>query len=188
VPDYRRHLPHWQPDGVEFFVTWRLHGSLPVCKTVNDGRSFVEMDRRLDLATDGPRWMDQPAIADCIVETLLKAERPWDLCRLTAWAVMPNHVHVLLFPFEALSQVLLVLKSASARAANRALGRGGQRFWQEESFDRWVRNSHERDRIIHYIESNPVKAGLARTPEEWRWSSAGWDRPMAGRAVEPGAR
>src|SRR5512141_839296 len=29
VRSYRRHLPHWHPDGVEFFVTWRLYGSLP---------------------------------------------------------------------------------------------------------------------------------------------------------------
>jgi REP element-mobilizing transposase RayT len=134
----------------------------------------------LELGAAGPRWMDNPEIAECVADTLLRAERPWGLCRLTAWVVMPNHVHVLLFPFESLSQVLLVLKSASARAANRALGRGGQRFWQEECFDRWGRNSHERDRVIHYIESNPVKAGLAASQEDWRWSSAGWDRPMAG--------
>jgi hypothetical protein len=26
---YRRHLPHWQPDGATLFITFRLAGSLP---------------------------------------------------------------------------------------------------------------------------------------------------------------
>src|ERR1700736_4160188 len=26
---YRRRLPHWQPEGVPIFLTWRLYGSLP---------------------------------------------------------------------------------------------------------------------------------------------------------------
>ena len=180
---YRRHLPHWQPDGVEFFVTWRLHGSLPVgCNSITTGRSFVEADRQLEKCGFGPHWLEAPQIAACVEETLIEAERGWGLCRLSAWVVMPNHVHVLLYPLEELAHVLLVLKSASARRANRLLARTGQRFWQDESFDRWVRDSHERHRVIRYIEWNPVAAGLVPAPEKWRWSSAarGLDRPWAG--------
>jgi hypothetical protein len=71
---------------------------------------------------------------------------------------------------------MLVIKSASARRANRLLKRVGQRFWQDESFDRWVRDDRERNRIIRYIEANPAQTGLVAAPEHWRRSSA-WARP-----------
>ena len=121
--------------------------------------------------------MQDPRVADCVMETLIESEQQWKLCRLSAWAVMPNHVHALLCPSEKLSKVLLVIKSASARRANRLLERCGQRFWQDESFDHWVRDGHERNQIIRYIEWNPVKAALAAAPENWPWSSASRTRP-----------
>ena len=149
---------------------------------ITTGKAFVEADRELEKCNFGPHWMDAPQIAACVEDTLIEAERGWGLCRLTAWVVMPNHVHVLLYPFEELAHVLLVLKSASARRANRLLARTGQRFWQDESFDRWVRDPHGRNRIVRYIEWNPVHAGLVSSPEQWRWSSVarGLDRPWAG--------
>jgi len=49
---------------------------------------------------------------------------------------------------------------------------GGKPFWLDESYDHWVRNSREFDRIQSYIEFNPVSAGLVARPEEWPWSSA----------------
>ena len=58
------------------------------------------------------------------------------------------------------------------------LGLTGQPFWQDESYDRLVRNQTEFDRIVHYIEWNPVTAGLAPAPEQFLWSSA---RPIGNR-------
>ena len=52
------------------------------------------------------------------------------------------------------------------------LGRTGKPFWQAGSYDHWVRDEHEYGRIVAYIESNPVKAGLVEHPEDYRWSSA----------------
>ena len=51
------------------------------------------------------------------------------------------------------------LKGASAREANRVFGRTGEPFWQKESYDHWVRNPSEFQKIRMYIEANPVKAG-----------------------------
>jgi len=49
VRSYRRHLPHWHPDGVEFFVTWRLYGSLPRSATpIVTGADFVDVDREME--------------------------------------------------------------------------------------------------------------------------------------------
>jgi hypothetical protein len=44
--------------------------------------------------------------------------------------------------------------------------------WQDESYDHWARDEEEMIRIIHYIENNPVKAGLCLKPSDWHWSSA----------------
>jgi len=64
------------------------------------------------------------------------------------------------------------LKGVTARDANSILSRKGKHFWQDESFDHWVRSPREFDRIRTYIEMNPVSAGLASCPEDWPWSSA----------------
>jgi hypothetical protein len=52
------------------------------------------------------------------------------------------------------------------------LARTGKPFWQEEYFDRLVRNDAEFAKIRRYIEWNPVVAALAAQPEEFPWSSA----------------
>ena len=47
-------------------------------------------------------------------------------------------------------------------------------FWQDESFDHWIRSGEELQNLIEYVENNPLKAGLVETKEQWPWSSAGW--------------
>jgi len=41
------------------------------------------------------------------------------------------------------------------------------------SYDRWVRDEKEFERIRAYIEENPLQAGLVAAPEDYPWSSAG---------------
>ena len=75
-------------------------------------------------------------------------------------------------PLVSVSTVMHSLKRFTGREGNRILGVTGQAFWQDESYDRLVRNATEFDRIALYIETNPVKAGIAASPEEFLWSSA----------------
>ena len=63
------------------------------------------------------------------------------------------------------------LKSYTANEANRILGRSGQ-FWQHESYDHWIRDDAELERVIAYIDGNAVKAGLIARAYEWYWCSA----------------
>src|SRR5437660_9569787 len=49
---------------------------------------------------------------------------------------------------------------STARNAHRILGRTGQPFWQDESFDRYLRRSSQIERTIDYIQNNPVSARL----------------------------
>ena len=93
---------------------------------------------------------------------------------LAAWAVMPNHARLLILPKAPVRVILRWLKGSTARKANLLLRRTGRRFWQDESCDHWVRNGREFERIIHYIEKNPVTAGLVTSATLWPWSSAGW--------------
>ena len=118
--------------------------------------------------------MKDARVAVCVSQVLLSGAAEWHLYELYAWVVMVNHVHILLRPLVPLRKALMNIKSASARAANAILHRTGEPFWQGESYDHWVRNSKERASVIRYIESNPVKAGLVAEPEQWLWSSAGW--------------
>ena len=156
---YRRKLPHWHPDKDEasfLFVTWRLSGSIPqvrlpqrlagesACPTSPAaGLAFLASDREADKAAFGPVWLKDPRIANVV----LRAET--HLPVITRW-----------------------LKGSTARQANLILGRTGKAFWQDESFDHRVRDEVELARIVHYVEHNPVSAGLVSDPADWPWSSA----------------
>jgi REP element-mobilizing transposase RayT len=97
---------------------------------------------------------------------------------ISAWVVMPNHVHMLLTPNAKwpLSQILQSFKSYTSHEANKILGRRGQ-FWMEDYFDRYVRDKKHFAGAIRYIENNPVKARLCRKPEDWPFSSAWFRAP-----------
>jgi REP element-mobilizing transposase RayT len=129
------------------------------------------MDRLLDNARTGPLTLRQPGIAKVVVDAIhYRDGGPYDLHN---YVVMPNHVHLLITPRLPVSQLMQSLKRFTARESNRILGLTGQPFWQDESYDRQVRNEREFARIARYIEMNPVHAGFASKPEDFPWSSAG---------------
>jgi len=129
------------------------------------------MDRYLDTTRLGPMYLRQKRIAQIVVDSLRRGVE-WGPYRLRAWVVMANHVPVLLLPRVALSRLLQSLKGYTAREANLVLGRTGETFWRAESYDHWVRDQRELDRIVAYSENNPVKAGLVARAQDYRWSSA----------------
>ena len=175
---YARNLPHWEPEGRAIFLTWRLYGSLPrgfvhqLQKLEKDpGKQFLTADLRLDAAATGPRWLSDPEVAGYVEGAIIRGAELTHYA-LHAYVVMPNHVHVLLDPQVPLRRITGGIKGVSARDANESLGRTGKPFWQDESFDHWIRDGAEFERIRNYIEHNPAKAGLAASPAHWRWSSA----------------
>ena len=174
---YERHLPHWQPPEKVLFLTWRLAGSLPAafwreCTEKSAGKRFAVFDRALDSGCTGPMWMKNVTVAKIVSDALRYGETERGLYRVSAFVVMSNHVHLLIETIEPLQEITRLLKGYTARCANLVLSRTGQPFWQDESFDHWVRNSGEQERIIRYIENNPVTAGLVTRAEDWAWSSA----------------
>jgi putative transposase len=180
VTYYRRNLPHWLPEGKTLFITWRLYGSLPRTVEAPGGRrtaisgnnQFKEVDKALDRADFGPTWLKAPKVAACVVGTLLRGSTELHHYVLHAFVVMANHVHVLLTPRTDVRRLMKSIKGVTAREANRVLERTGKPFWQDESFDHWVRNEIEFNQFREYIEQNPVTAGLVERPGDWPWSSA----------------
>ncbi|HKW30885.1 MAG TPA: transposase [Verrucomicrobiae bacterium] len=191
----RGYLPHVKREGASYFITFRLTDSLPKEILMRFEREHAEALRHLsakatteavegvhrDLHRKIERFLDQgagachlrrPEIADMIAESLQHFHREQYL--LDDWVVMPNHVHVILWPMPniTLSEILKGRKRHMARQANLILRKTGETFWQRESYDHWIRNNEEKARIRRYIRMNPVKAGLCKTPEDWKWSSA----------------
>lgn len=177
--DYRRDLPHWFPDGPPIFLTWRLAGSLPAAaklrlqqaQKLSAAESFRMVDADLDKGGTGPLWLKRPEVADGVEQAFHVGQLRGQF-ELHAYVVMANHIHVLLTPKRQVRSITNLLKGITARQANSILGRTGRAFWQDESFDHWIRNEAQFARTKHYIENNPVKAGLVAKAEDWRWSSA----------------
>jgi len=153
-------------------------------------RAFGTTDRWLD---DSParRDLEAPALAGEVAAALRYfAGQRYDLL---AFVVMPSHFHWVFRPLEswaaglsdespsARAQIVHSVNRHSALTCNRLLQRSGP-FWQRESYDHWVRDADELERIIRYVEHNPVKAGLATTVEAWPFSSA-HDRQRLGLAL-----
>jgi REP element-mobilizing transposase RayT len=94
----------------------------------------------------------------------------WSLHALT---IMPDHVHLLATPlacapeqWHALPPILKSAKKYSSSQINLLRGERGS-LWQEESFDRLVRNAEEYEEKLTYIIENAVRAGLVDDPWEW---------------------
>ncbi|MBZ5674880.1 MAG: transposase [Acidobacteriia bacterium] len=66
---------------------------------------------------------------------------------LHAWVVMPTHVHVIMTPKQPFPEIMRWLKWTTARRCNRLLNRTGA-FWQDESFDHWIRTGGELESLI----------------------------------------
>ena len=175
---YERTLPHWHPEGRAIFLTWRLSGSLPekvlktlkASKTVEIGRRFREFDVELDKACSGPLWLKEQPIAALVAAAISDAASKGVV---HAWVVMPNHVHMLIEPRVPVAEITKAIKGRTARQANLLLARTGKYFWQDESFDHWIRDEAEFAKVKKYIERNPVMAGLVGRESDWLWSSAG---------------
>ena len=141
----RRNLPHWELTGSTYFITIRVHREV--------GRPFLDAQ-----------------LAKIVISALVEADKKsYDLY---AFVVMPDHVHMLIKPLfgKKLSSIMKILKGATAYQINQKLMRSGK-FWQTENFDHLVRDATGLKHKWEYIKENPVKAKLAKKPEDYPYSS-----------------
>jgi len=148
----RRRLPHWRLEGATYFVTWRLHHNQAPLNP--EERSLVlEAIQHFN----GQRY------------------------ELAAWVVMDDHIHVIVRPRTGheLSGITHSWKSFTANRLQREHARQGA-LWQDESWDRIIRDEDEFLEKAQYILNNPVK----RWPDLQEYSWVGF-QDMAGTEVCP---
>jgi putative transposase len=161
--EYRRRLPHFQPDFKIFFTTFCTYR----------------------------RWNLPPAARRIVVDCCVAGNGlKFDLYGLV---VMPDHVHLAIVPIcrpqgpIPIADIMQTIKGASAHGINKLLNRRGK-VWQEESFDRALRKEEQIQEKLYYMMENPVRAGLVSNPLDYPWI---WRRTAStvalGRAGTPGA-
>jgi REP element-mobilizing transposase RayT len=157
---YRRRLPHLQKADASLFITFCTGGRRVLPEPARD--LVIEHCLReggiLPLAGEGAR-----------------PTRTMPRIDLHAAVVMPDHVHLVLSPLRdkngwpfPLVDVLQCFKGATAHRINRLLRTSGP-VWEEESFDHVLRSDESLKEKCEYIRQNPVRAGLVREPEDYRW-------------------
>ncbi|MGO8985110.1 MAG: transposase [Terriglobales bacterium] len=142
--EYRRRLPHLQPDFKIIFVMF--------CTYL--------------------RWTLPPTARTIVVDTCLAG----DGLKFNLWGlvVMPDHVHLAFTPIYLpqgpvpIAEIMQAIKGTSAHRINKLLSRRG-RVWQEESFDRALRNEEHLTEKLYYMLGNPVRAALVVNPLDYPW-------------------
>ncbi len=137
------------------------------------------------------RLLFDDATIKIFLSELENARTKYDLF-LLGYVVMPNHVHIAIYPKQevALGPAIGMIKGQSGKkiiaswrkSRPRALDRlsvvrsGRQRyaFWQKRCYDHNCRTTDAVREKIHYCHMNPVKAGLVNDPGDWPWSSYNW--------------
>ncbi len=145
---YRHRLPHARANGALYFVTWRLRTELA---------DLSEEERDLVAASlrhfDGLRYV------------------------LHAYVVMNDHVHVVVEPKAEfrLEDILHSWKSFSAKRIGKHRQQRGA-VWQDEYFDRVIRDDIEYRQKCGYVLENPFRRWPALEIYRWCWA-IGIERP-----------
>lgn len=193
----RGYLPHFEQKGSTYFVTFRLADSLPKEVLLKYREELANRMRTIPKNSGGEKDADETSalrikteyeekiqkyldngVGKCsmnnseVAEVVENSLKHFNGVRysLYAWCVMPNHVHVLLRPFdqEKLDTIVHSWKSYSSKQANKVLGLKG-RFWQPEYYDHLIRSDKEFNNTMDYILNNPIAAGL----KDWKWVGYG---------------
>jgi putative transposase len=165
TPPHRKRVRRCNDPGDAHFLTFSCYRRLPL----------LSKDRTCD-------WL-----VDAIEDARRKHE--FDLW---AWVVMPEHVHLLVYPRQPVYRIEAIEWSIKQPVGVRAIrwlrqnspeyleeltvrnrSRTYRRFWQAgPGCDENVTEPDDLAEIISYIHNNPVKRGLVQRPEDWLWSSA----------------
>jgi REP-associated tyrosine transposase len=105
---------------------------------------------------------------------------------LHEFVVMPDHFHLLITPVQTLERSMQLIKGGFSFRAKKELGFAHE-IWQPSYYDRRVRNLEEYFSFREYIRYNPVKRGLAQSPEQYAYTSAasGLDLDKAPQRLKP---
>ena len=136
----KRNLPHWELPDSVYFITFNL-----ITGKLNDVEILLVKNHLIE---GDSKFYD-----------------------LYAAVVMNNHAHLILKPFDnySLSEIMKGIKGVSANRINKLRKSKGS-LWQEESFDRIIRDEKEFNEKLEYMFNNPIKARIT----EDTWAYIGW--------------
>ncbi len=175
-------MPHLYYDEGEFFITYRLANSIPLQKLKEiksdvkniDFDQFKRLFRKYDAILDsgefGIKYLKEKRIAEICKATIHYPNGKE--YKLICYCIMPNHIHIvfrLLENNKGISKIMQAIKGISAKEVNKILNRKGV-FWQDESYDRLIRDEIELYFIIKYVLLNPVEAGLVKNWKDWEYT------------------
>ena len=112
---------------------------------------------------------------DLLQETLFQLVDRYDL-GLRAWAIFPNHYHLLLVTHSKdchLGKFIGHFHSSTARELNIRHKVPGRKVW----FQYWDTQITNRESFLarmHYVITNPEKHGVVVNSQDYRWCSARW--------------
>jgi putative transposase len=138
-------LRRYKSENTPFFIT---------TSTINNQKFFLNKDR-----------------AEIVINYIYRAkERMIDF--LLAFAVMPEHLHLLIIPKNefTISQIMLFIKKGSSRVIHIKENTNGH-LWAKRFFDRGIRSEQELIGTIEYIHNNPIKSGLVKEAKKYPYSS-----------------
>lgn len=152
------HLQHIDDVTRYQFITFRTFDSVDEFvkkisqKDMSVRKKQFELDHYLDSSSCGT-YIN----GDCLkalYDFLLKNNKTY--YELIAFALMPNHVHLLLKPTQSLPSLMQKIKGGSARMINLISERQGK-FWEQDYYDRYIRDRNHFLTVFHYIKDNPLK-------------------------------
>ncbi|MCR9297138.1 MAG: hypothetical protein NXI32_30940 [bacterium] len=181
-------LPHWEVQGGRYFITLHVAGAIPQTGKNQiraaaeqqrkigtqhapdwlklQRRIFAEMEKWLDRTPNNP-WLQELSLAEMVAEAI-ETRRRRGRWNPFSYIIMPNHLHLFAeIPDGELKAVLEDFKRWTGHQAMKLLDDPPARFWQKEWFDHWSRSDQQDDRILKYIQNNPIKAGLPDRYRQW---------------------
>jgi len=110
----------------------------------------------------GECLLRRPDVRAAVTGVFVKFDR--DRYWLHAWALMPNHAHLLFSVAQGvvLPTLLKAWKGTSSRAAGLVIRRrmSADAFWQKDYFDRMIRDGSHFWNFARHIRQNPLKSRL----------------------------
>jgi putative transposase len=139
------------------------------------------------------RFLERDRVRNWFIEALTEARRI-EQFDLWAYVILPEHVHLLIYPRKGNGSVSNILKAIKEPVARKAIEflkmhaphwlgrlrveertRVRHRFWQPGAgYDRNIIQVRTVQAAIEYIHLNPVRRGLVQRALDWEWSSARW--------------
>jgi len=197
---YRTNLPHYQPEGGIFAVSFRLAFNLPesiieslkadkseyeiISSTLTDSEKgrydlefkrnyFADFDRFLAKYQDSPDWLKNYKIADCVQDSFIFLNQKKYI--LHCYTIMPNHVHLIIEPVmknNSYYAVSEILQSLKGYTARECnkILNRKGQFWQHGHYDHMIRDDNDYNYQVEYVKNNPVKAGFVKIWENWRYT------------------